>query len=1698
MTTGPSTTSDHDENKQIQASERAVVESMYSGQVNFAVHNVWNVWQPNDVSIYCEPLQSCLLNDEKNAKSNLSVVLRVKCSEEYPKRKPIVELHEPRGISNDDAQNLLNILRQRVEELKEDVVIMDLANRVSEFLADHNPHTTTGSFHDDMLANKARTEAEKKRISERRRQDTEQKELELLEEEMRQRNAIELEKTLDGTRPEGETRIIGGRRIVVLSNIPVKRQKPSNACHEWMGFWESTQLLISEWTFRYTTGRSSSENKKRDFEPFIQKFDRVYNDIKKLCEIKGLDQNLVEYAFVHQQKISTTPDSILMQLYVAQKIYPSEESLLDTYELVVPKPNLLRLLAVQAICGLRYLHEASMTHKRLTLTCVWTRNSTGDCVFRFSDFGSLGPLLDLSKLFSTICSGKQEIEPITELEKEYERRKKDLFDLGTLLDTLVLSLQQCGSNYSRRGPTPTQISQTQAGTNLLMSFIKKCQEVKNIDQLVEDPFLKEECQSQSENIFTPFGGAMNPEGRMLSDNVIIRVIGKGGFGDVVLVRNKMDSTDYAIKRIPLNAGSEKMNRKIAKEAKILAKFSHPNMVRYYNSWFEELIPIVEESFDESSFMGAVPIPGKEKVVKRSRLKSVKLSESCEKDLLGGGDSLIPPNLRTMSKEIVKAEAKEWSATPKCSRTKSDKQRTPNGGLVHLSEGSSELNDADISDIDWDAESEEDEEEEESSDDLDEEEEEESCDLETKQSEDDSVFGRNTTVDDEDSQIVFEGASEKKKEVSEKSPAMKELTVDIPPPRNPRILCIQMEYCDRQALRQYIDDTKTLYTDPTEVWRIFSEVLCGLNYMHDFKMIHRDIKPMNIFLTSNGGVKIGDFGLATFELMNSIVKASAPGAEKSNSQEATFSPPGAKGHDIQQTRDIGTQLYMAPELFVDAKAKSDQKTTPYTSKIDIYSAGVVLFEMFYRPLAPGMERVSTLNNLRDHIKIPADFGKSLAPAMASLARKTVEAMLQREPDLRPTAEDLLNDEDLPMHTKEDATFRSLAEKVVKKRDCRMNQWLVEKQFNGDVSPLASYVYDNDICQDRFRNSNREMLVETLRSEFCAVLKTHAFEKVHTHTLMPVSTALAAASVRTKPAEFLDRSGLPVALPMDLRQNFVRYCVRNSVHRMKRFNFGRVYSANTKNVHPHEKWECCVDSIGPQSSSTSLEAELLLVACELISKSLPGMKLTLKIGHAQLLEAQIRHLKLSDDVRLELLDVLHCISVADRQLSHKEKMESLSPKIGEQAANIITKMLIPVENNFIAFREKVTNFRNKLKADEARSLADKAINDLQEVIATFKLCRSTELENIDIVYDSQTCYRPRTFGDGLIFQLQVEKPTNSVGKKKKQQTILAGGRYDSALLRERHPRDIVFEVPLCICGFGVAMDTLAMMREISNKNMDSPVHCKVLICSLVQSNGSNLITEKFKIAKKLWSLNIEADVFHMAVDDLESLNEHRSRASISHILAVCNEEMEIIIKTETGISDVMDMDTAINLTNNHSFRLSTPMTPIGTQMPSMGTPGEAGHHDEYPHTPVAKHYRSSSSTHNTHNNRVPHLCATTANINVIFSEKSHKLKDKKRFENQVKSHLHDYSVRFAPKTKIEVLVCDIPVDLIKKIVGDITKSSTETEIDSLFDQLIQKHGKVDLAPLRRQLHNILHLHQSVGFGEIAVVLYRLQDNFYRCLT
>lgn len=76
--------------------------------------------------------------------------------------------------------------------------------------------------------------------------------------------------------------------------------------------------------------------------------------------------------------------------------------------------------------------------------------------------------------------------------------------------------------------------------------------------------------------------------------------------------------------------------------------------------------------------------------------------------------------------------------------------------------------------------------------------------------------------------------------------------------------LQMEFCEKSTLRTAIDNG--LYKDEERLWRLFREMVDGLSHIHVKGMIHRDLKPVNIFLDSNDHVKIGDFGLATTNIL----------------------------------------------------------------------------------------------------------------------------------------------------------------------------------------------------------------------------------------------------------------------------------------------------------------------------------------------------------------------------------------------------------------------------------------------------------------------------------------------------------------------------------------------------------------------------------------------------------------------------------------------------------------------------------------------------------------------------------------------------------------------------------------------------------------------------------------------------------------
>lgn len=209
------------------------------------------------------------------------------------------------------------------------------------------------------------------------------------------------------------------------------------------------------------------------------------------------------------------------------------------------------------------------------------------------------------------------------------------------------------------------------------------------------------------------------------------------------------------------------------------------------------------------------------------------------------------------------------------------------------------------------------------------------------------------------------------------------------------LYIQMELCAKQTLREWLQENNTSsLRDRGKVLAIFRQIVEAVDYVHSSGLMHRDLKPSNIFFSSDGAVKVGDFGLVTAAVEgcdSSVSSNDSPSLtliQSSNSSSET----------VNHTDNVGTFLYMSPDQL---------ECVSYSNKVDIYSLGIILYELLV-PFRTEMERLHTLKHVRE-LSFPQSFSKKFT-AESQLLRQ----MLASAPSDRPSANEILSHDILPKH------------------------------------------------------------------------------------------------------------------------------------------------------------------------------------------------------------------------------------------------------------------------------------------------------------------------------------------------------------------------------------------------------------------------------------------------------------------------------------------------------------------------------------------------------------------------------------------------------------------------------------------------------------------------------------------------------------
>ncbi|EAL72757.1 protein serine/threonine kinase [Dictyostelium discoideum AX4] len=182
------------------------------------------------------------------------------------------------------------------------------------------------------------------------------------------------------------------------------------------------------------------------------------------------------------------------------------------------------------------------------------------------------------------------------------------------------------------------------------------------------------------------------------------------------------------------------------------------------------------------------------------------------------------------------------------------------------------------------------------------------------------------------------------------------------------LYIIMEHCSGGDLSQLIKKCRNerTYMDEEVIWRTLLQILSALQEIHNRKdgvILHRDIKPGNLFLDENKNIKLGDFGLA--KILNESLYAH------------TF---------------VGTPYYMSPEQIHGLK---------YNERSDVWSVGCLIYEM--ATLSPPFEatnqaQLTSKIQVGRYNPIPSQYSEHLS--------KVISLMINVDPKSRPNVNELL--------------------------------------------------------------------------------------------------------------------------------------------------------------------------------------------------------------------------------------------------------------------------------------------------------------------------------------------------------------------------------------------------------------------------------------------------------------------------------------------------------------------------------------------------------------------------------------------------------------------------------------------------------------------------------------------------------------------
>ncbi|UJR36098.1 hypothetical protein I4U23_028833 [Adineta vaga] len=814
--------------------------------------------RPPYFSLTITPLRSNSIVTQQNNDPTFDLIVQE--TSNYPKELPEIQLTNPKYISLDALERCEQELRIQMQNYLGQEMIYQLVLYAQEFLDNFRP--------------KKRIPPQVQPTPEPNPENDSYQQIEREIDAIRERNFKEAEKQRHRqsdailTKPVKFARIVSETIIKFENPIEITIRR-GHILHKEMHPIIPDQILnvsyictdcdsahvycLYEWNFENTL----HDDKITDQEDFRAQYRReignIENDMKHLINIKHhLLCKIIAYQYVIHDTATYT--------FRVLTEWPEATSL-EIFESCPVSECLLKRIAICLCDVLAHLHSKSIIHRAINMKSIYLCSGG----IKLARTGFVRRLNDLHILFHE-----------DQLPRSFHGSyKNDIYDMGLLLLNLAI-----GRIHDCILDAPSTLS------DQFRDFLQHCANGESLKQLSADPFLVHTNEAQtnfdrfisdSDNRDTNSTSHSNDEmlvsaqSRLKSDFEVIGIIGRGGFGQVFKVQNKLDGCFYAVKQILLKSANKHLNKKITREVKLLSKLNHQNIVRYYSTWTEQM-PLKSDNRSSNDVSTAAAVTSNKSHKSHMALKKkIANGDSLRNELQG-----TIPDLSS-SNEQQNGEDSSSDTTSSSIPSSDDESGVFDTRTFHPVEQS-----------------------------------------------DDIIVFDNEDNNGDKSEAQVHGS--RKDRSSSSSSATSDSDKNIQ-----RVLFIQMEYCEGNTLKQLID-RGILQEKPNMIWMLLREILDGLRHMHSNRIIHRDLKPGNILLDSSGHAKIGDLGLATISKLSGYADSSTQAVKHPN-ERSSWSFELKDGGMI--STPVGTTYYIAPELLSGQRIAPTEKIDIYSLGITFF-------------------------------------------------------------------------------------------------------------------------------------------------------------------------------------------------------------------------------------------------------------------------------------------------------------------------------------------------------------------------------------------------------------------------------------------------------------------------------------------------------------------------------------------------------------------------------------------------------------------------------------------------------------------------------------------------------------------------------------------------------------------------------------------